>query len=139
MDTDDIVAIVLDAFRAVERRDRAALEALYHPEVAFHWPPSISPTWRRIESWDVLQPTEAERRMDPRVVAASDEEVVVLWRWRGVDPAGERFEDQVLGIYRVRDGKLARAQMFFFDTPALVRFLERAGRHALKRPANASG
>jgi hypothetical protein len=37
---------------------------------------------------EALQPTEAERRMDPRVVAASEEEVVVLWRQRGVDSGG---------------------------------------------------
>jgi len=29
----------------------------------------------------------------------------------------------VLGLYRVRDGKLARAQMFYFDTTALAGFL----------------
>jgi hypothetical protein len=32
----------------------------------------------------------------------------------------------VLGLYGVRDGKLARAQMFYFDTAAALDFLERA-------------
>jgi hypothetical protein len=36
----------------------------------------------------------------------------------------------VLALYMVRDGRLARAQMFYFDTPALVEFLERAGGRA---------
>jgi hypothetical protein len=47
--------------------------------------------------------------MDPRVVAANDEEVVVLWRQRGVSPIGERLDQPVLGLYQVRDGKFARA------------------------------
>src|SRR6266496_1229810 len=83
----DAVDIVLLAFRAVERRDLEALEALYHPEVEFHWPPSLSyggsargrevfhpkrRTWG--ETWNPLQPTERERKMDPRVVAASGNE-----------------------------------------------------------------
>jgi ketosteroid isomerase-like protein len=75
-----------------------------------------------------LQPTAAERRMDPRVVAANDAsgEVVVLWRQRGRSPAGERFDGEVLGLYQVRDGRLARAQMFYFDTVALAEFLANA-------------
>lgn len=64
--------------------------------------------------------------MDPRVVAAGEDEVVVLWRQRGVGPAGERFDGEVLGLYRFRDGKLARAQMFYFDTAAVAGFLARA-------------
>jgi uncharacterized protein len=137
----DAVEIVLQAFRALEQQDQQALEALYHPEIEFHWPPSLPyggsarghdvfhptrPTWG--ETWNPLQPTEAERQMDPRVVAASEEEVVVLWRQRGVDPTGERFDAPALGLYRVRDGKFARAQMFYFDTVAVGNFLAQAQR-----------
>jgi ketosteroid isomerase-like protein len=50
--------------------------------------------------------------MDPRVIAANDEEVVVLYRQRAVDSAGERFDEPVLGLYETREGKLARAHMF---------------------------
>ena len=64
--------------------------------------------------------------MDPRVVAAGDDEVVVLWMQRGVSPAGDRFEGEVLGLYRLKDCKLVRAQMFYFDTAALVGFLAKA-------------
>jgi ketosteroid isomerase-like protein len=64
--------------------------------------------------------------MDPRVVATSDEEVVVLWRQRGVSANGNRFEGEVLGLYQVRNSKLAHAQMFYFDTAAVVDFLARA-------------
>ena len=35
--------------------------------------------------------------MDPRVVAANGDEVVVLWRQRGVSRAGDRFDGEVLG------------------------------------------
>jgi hypothetical protein len=33
----------------------------------------------------------------------------------------------VLGLYEVRDGMFARAQMFHFDTASVVRFLRQAG------------
>jgi ketosteroid isomerase-like protein len=63
--------------------------------------------------------------MDPRVVAATEEEVVVRWEQRGLSPTGDRFDGPVLGLYRMRDGKLARAQMFHFDTAAVASFLAR--------------
>jgi ketosteroid isomerase-like protein len=66
--------------------------------------------------------------MDPRVVAATEREVVVLWRQRGVWPDGGRFDGEVLGLYEVRDDKLARAQMFYFDAVAIQRFLGGASR-----------
>jgi uncharacterized protein len=127
------VAVMLKIFSAIERRDPKRLLEFFHPDVEFHWPPSLpyggtsrglkvnGPTW--VETWDPLQPTEAERRMDPRVVAASEEEVVVLWRQRGVGPAGDRIDTPVLGLYQLREGKLARAQMFYFDTAATLSFL----------------
>jgi ketosteroid isomerase-like protein len=127
------VRVVLDIFSAIERRDERRLLELIHPELEIHWPPSLpyggtsrthkhkGPTWEA--TWFPLQPTEAERRMDPRVVAASEDEVVVLWRQRGVTPTGDRFDGEVLGLYQIRGEKLARAQMFYFDTAALVSFL----------------
>jgi ketosteroid isomerase-like protein len=76
---DESVSIVLEAFRAVEHRDEQRLRELCHPEVTFHWPPSlpfgashagIGDSWSEV--WDRLQPTDAQRRMDPRVVAATE-------------------------------------------------------------------
>lgn len=131
--------VVVETFGAVERRDAACLLALCQPDVRFHWPPSLpyggsrglvdstasgATTWEAV--WDPLQPTEAERSMEPRVVAASDSEVVVLWRQRGLGPDGERFQSPVLGLYEVREGRLARAQMFYFDPKAVSAFLSRA-------------
>ena len=81
-------------------------------------------TW--LGTWDPVQPTEAERRFNPRVISEKDGEVVVLYHMRAVAPDGERFESPVIGLYEVRDGKLARAQMFHYDTAAINAFLERA-------------
>lgn len=123
-------------FRAVEEHDQQTLAALCQPDAEFHWPPSLpygslgggaragGQTWS--ETWALLQPSEEERKMDPRIVAANDDEVVAVWHQRGLSPAGERFEGEVLGLYRFRDGKLARAQMFYFDTTAVNNFLVKA-------------
>ena len=122
--------LLLDVFRAIEQRDDKRFCELLHPDFELHWPPSLpyggskARTWS--ETWEAFQPGETERRMHPRVVAASEDEGVVLWRQRGVSPSGERFEGEVLGLYQLRDGKLARAQMFYFDTVAVANFLKKA-------------
>jgi uncharacterized protein len=136
--------VVLAVIRAVEERDAEALFELYHDDVELHDAPSLpyaytargkdelreqfetahEMTW--LGTWGPLQPTEAERRMDPRVVATDGDEVVVQYTSRALAPSGERFESPVLGLYEVRDGKFARAQMFHYDTAAIVAFLERA-------------
>lgn len=132
------VEVMREIFAAIERRDPARTAELMQPDVEFHWPPSLpyggsyrgrqpdGPTWG--QTWMSLQPGDDERRMDPRIVAASEEEVVVLWRQRGRSPSGERIDSQVLGLYRLRDGRLARAQMFYFDPAAVGEFLAAASR-----------
>lgn len=122
--------LLLDVFRAIEQRDNRRFGELLHPDFELHWPSSLpyggskGRTWS--ETWEPFQPGETERRMDPRVVAVSEDEGVVLWRQRGVSPSGERFEGEVLGLYQIRDEKLARAQMFYFDTVAVASFLKKA-------------
>jgi len=135
MDSRTNTEVIRQMFRAIEQRD-PQIARLWQPDVEFHWPPSLpygdrSPgssgqrtTWQ--QSWDSLQPSATERSLDPRIVAARRDEVVVLWRQQGVSPAGERFDGEVLGLYRLRDGKLARAQMFYFDTVAVSGFLAKA-------------
>jgi len=125
------VQVMLEIFSAIERRDPKRVFELCQPDVEFLWPPSLpyggtSPGSAWANTWLPLQPTEVERRMDPRVVAAGPEEVVILWQQRGVSPAGDGLETPVLGVYQVREGKLARAQMFYFDTAAVNDFLARA-------------
>ncbi len=145
MDPQANVRLVMRAFRAVEARDQEGLIALYHPDMEFHWPPSLRYGERRAksadapnesgwsEAWEWLQPTEVERSMSPRVVAASDREVAVLWRQRGKSPDGGRIDTPVFGLYEVRDAKLARAQMFYFDPVAVGVFLDRAEATAAER------
>ena len=78
--------IVLEAIRAVEERDVDRLFGLYHDDVEFHDAESLpyggsargkqhllrqfeehpEQTW--LGTWGPLQPTEAERRMDPEVI-----------------------------------------------------------------------
>jgi ketosteroid isomerase-like protein len=127
---------ILRIFTAVEQRDEKRMVELCLPDVEFHWPGSLpyggqfrgmqreGPSWGK--TWIPLQPTETERKMNPRIVAASENEIVVLWTQRGMSSLGNRFEGEVLGLYRLREGRLAQAQMFYFDTAAVVAFLERA-------------
>jgi ketosteroid isomerase-like protein len=125
--------LVLSVFNAIEERNNQQFSELLHLGFEIHWPPSLPygagkvRTWSDI--WDSLQPTELERKMDPRVVAANENEVVVLWRQRGLSPSGDRFDGEVLGLYQVREAKLARAQMFYFDTVAVGDFLAKAMEH----------
>jgi ketosteroid isomerase-like protein len=136
--------VVLGVIQAVEERDGEKLIELYHEDVQLHEAPSLpyggavegvpslmeqvenapENTW--LGTWGPLQPTEAERRFDPRVISEKKGEVVVLYRMRAVALDGERFESPVIGLYEVRDGKLARAQMFHYDTQGINAFLERA-------------
>lgn len=134
------VDTVMAVFAAVEQRDDAALARVCQPDVEFCWPPSLpyggtvgglagrGEGWAAY--WDRLQPTADLRRLNPRVIAAAGQEVVVLWRQRGLTPAGESLDSEVLGLYRVREGKLARAQMFHFDPAPVCAFLARASRAA---------
>src|SRR5262249_32660203 len=127
------IEAVLEVFSAVERRDAQRMLDLVVPDVEFHWPPLLpyggtrrglnpeGPTWGT--PWDPFHPTPADRSLSPRPVAATAEEMVVHWQQRGLSPAGDRIDTPVLGLYRLRDGKLARAQMFYFDPVAVVDFL----------------
>lgn len=142
---DSAAEVVLGVFSAIEERDQEKLFALYHDDVEFYEAGSLpyggttrgkAAVWEQLATapettwlgtWGPLQPTEAERRMDPRVVASSGEEVVILYTQRAISSSGERFEAPVTGLYEVRDGKFARAQMFHYDTAAVLAFLERAG------------
>jgi ketosteroid isomerase-like protein len=136
------VEVMLKIFRALEERDPGRRnvnereEALYQPDVEFHWPAALpyGGTFRGKDAtiwsatWNPLQPTAAERKMDPRIIGADDHQVVILYHQRGVSPSGERFDGEVIGLYELRDFKLSRAQMFYFDEAALTQFLQRAAR-----------
>jgi len=127
---------ILAIFHAIEERNDAQFRSLLQPDFEIHWPRSLPyrGTFRGLEpqphgwgaTWAALQPTEAERKMDARVVAAHDDDVVVLWRQRGRTKEGDILDEEVLGLYHFSEGKLARAQMFHFDTASVAKFLEKA-------------
>jgi ketosteroid isomerase-like protein len=132
------VDVVMQVFRSVEERNPGLAAGVCHDDVEFHGPRPLpyagssygmkaslerSPGWA--ETWDPFQ-GETERELGARVIAASEDEVVVLWHQRGRDQAGGRLDTPVLGLYQVRDGKLARAQMFYFDPLAAADFLAHA-------------
>jgi ketosteroid isomerase-like protein len=137
MDAEANVRMVLEVFAAIEQRDTARFLAHTHPQVSICWPPSLpwndglpgrpdkdghhARSW--LEVWAPLQPTAAERQLHPEVIAAADDRVVVRWHQRGRSPAGLCFDGHVLGLYEVREQRLARAQMFYFDPDAVKRFL----------------
>jgi ketosteroid isomerase-like protein len=93
--TDANVELLLDVFRAVEERNAEALFALFHADIGFHQPTSLpfggsyyglaavlhhARSWHR--AWIPFQ-RQPERRMEPRVVATANDEVVILWQQRG--------------------------------------------------------
>jgi hypothetical protein len=136
------IRVMLDLFKAIEERDpkhRTVERELYfyQPDVEFRWPAALpyGGTFRGVaqrrsqdwsDTWTPLQPTPAERKMDPQVIGATDHQIVIHYHQRGVSPTGERFDGEVVGLYDLRAFKLARAQMFHFDEAACARFLERA-------------
>jgi ketosteroid isomerase-like protein len=132
-------ALVLDMFRAVEERDVERILEIYHPDVEFVWPPSLpgfGGTYRGPEvldmnmafasAWDPVQPTDETRRIEKRVIASNDVEVVVHYHQRGIDPSGRSCDSEVLGLYRVENGKVTRLQMFHFDPEQVADFLTRS-------------
>lgn len=131
--------VVMEILQAIERRELDRLTDLYHPEIEFHWPPGLpysgdfkgdavrTMNARFAATWMPLQPTAETRQMNPRVVATSpDGRVIGHYLWKGLDAQGRRFETETLGDYQVRDGRLARAQMFYYDLPGMISFLEQA-------------
>jgi ketosteroid isomerase-like protein len=127
--------VMLEIFGAVERRDPDLLLSLYHPEIEFLWPPTLpyGGTFRGREilqmttafaaAWDPVQLTEAERSMDPVVIGETGADVVIRYHQRGRRATGEQIDAEVVGCYHIDGGKLARAQMFYFDTAAVNEFL----------------
>src|SRR4029453_8149083 len=97
MDANANVRVVLEVFAAIERRDAARFVAHTHPQVSICWPPSLpwndgvpgrpDPAGHHLRSWlevwAPLQPSAAERQMDPEGIAAADDQVVVRWHQRG--------------------------------------------------------
>jgi hypothetical protein len=128
--------IILEAFAAVDARDDERLKRISHPEASFVWPKSLQPSqFRSVEGkvatsweevWEPFQPLPefTTRKMSAQIIASSGAWVTVLWHQRGVSRRGERLDCEVLGLYEVRDRLLYRAQMFYFDSAAVRKFLQ---------------
>jgi ketosteroid isomerase-like protein len=99
---------ILAVFRAIEERDAELFRALLQPDFEIHWPRSlpyggsfcgVDPQpggWGA--TWQLLQRTEAEKRMHAKVIAAQDDDVVVLWHQRGRTALGDSINEEVLGL-----------------------------------------
>src|SRR3989442_3525529 len=113
MSAKENVDLMLGIFTAIERRDFERMLGLCHADVEFLCPPSLPygeggrGAWA--QTWIPLQPREAERRMDPRILAATEDEVVVLWRQRRVSWARDPVDGPLFGLYQSLASKLARA------------------------------
>lgn len=134
------VEVVRRLFDAVERRDLPGMLACYDEEVEIHEAASLpyGGVYRGLEgavrhasafqtTWAPYQtPTEYGLRAD--LVGGEDGAVVAAFRHRAVDPGtGLELDEAEVALYRVRDDKVVRSQMFHYDTAALLRFLDSAG------------
>jgi hypothetical protein len=131
--------LMMEMLRLIEQRQLDRLSEFYHPEIEFHWPPGLpycgdfkgpavmDMSKRFAATWIPLQPTEETRRINPRVLAVGENgHVIVNYVWRGEDAKGERLETEVLADYQVREGRLVRAQMFYYDLPGVIAFIDGA-------------
>lgn len=138
MSTSEAIAVVRNLFAAVARRDPAGVFSAYHPDIVINEAPSLpyggeyrgrEGAIRHAEgfrsTWDRYQP-EASRNLEPEFLAVGDR-VVVLWRFRAQRQTRESIDLPVVGIYRLREGRIIESRMFHFDTAALLRFIENSG------------
>jgi ketosteroid isomerase-like protein len=77
MTTAQNIEVIREIFGAIERRDQERFAQFCTPDLELHWPPSLpyggisrgavrqGAGWQ--DTWVPLQPTDAERRMDPRL------------------------------------------------------------------------
>ena len=130
-------ARMLEILHDIEERRIDRVLQSYHPEIEFHWPPGLpySGVYKSSDmeemnrrfgaTWLPLQPDEETRRMNARVVATDDNgRVIVKYLWKGLAANGRRFQTETLAEYQVRDDRLLRAQMFYFDLTGMISFLE---------------
>ncbi len=130
------VELIRSLFGGVEERDLRTYLAAWHPEVVIREPGSLpyGGEYRGLEgvrrhaagfmqTWEALQPGD-ERKLNAIFIDAGDH-VIARWRLKARVPDGEGTLDMpMVGAYKLRDGKLVEAQMFYWDTAAVLRFLE---------------
>jgi ketosteroid isomerase-like protein len=135
----DQVGVVRRLFDAVERRDLVGVLDCYDEDVEIHEAPSLpyGGVYRGregaqrhamafLETWATYQSAE-KIPLDARFQQGEAGTVTAVFRHRAVDPRrGARLDELEVGVYEVRDGKVARSQMLHADPAALVAFLEEA-------------
>jgi uncharacterized protein len=122
-------------FKAVEDRDLPGVLAAYDENVVIREAESLPyggefhghegaqrHALGAFEVWENLQP-QSQRMLNARFLDAGDDYVIVLWRERGVNSDGEKFDAPVVSVYKMRGSKILESQMFHADTKALVQFL----------------
>jgi uncharacterized protein len=134
------VETVKRLFAAVRRRDQAGVREAYHPEVVIHESPSLpyggdyhghEEALQHLNgyyrTWDPLRPGVGQPST-PIFLETAEDSVVVLWQEEAVAPgSGRRIVLPALGVYQVRDGKVAESRMFQ-DTAAIRDLLAEAQR-----------
>jgi uncharacterized protein len=134
------VEAVKRLFAAVRRRDLACVREAYHPEVVIHESPSLpyggdyhgqEEALEHLDgyyrTWDPLRPGVGQPGT-PIFLETTEDAVAVLWQEEAVAPSsGRRIVLPALGVYQVRDGKVAESRMFQ-DTAAIRDLLAGAER-----------
>jgi hypothetical protein len=116
MDAHDNAEVMLTIFRAIERRDGEGFKALTSRCIGRPRSPTAG-------AFRLVRPGRSRARIGRRP-GARYSRPTPSGRWI---PVSWRLTDgQVLGLYQLRDGKLARAQMFYFDPAGAARFLAEA-------------
>jgi len=133
--SEENVEAIRRLFKAVEERDLPGVLAAYDENIVIREAKSLpyggefhghEGAQRHAlgarEVWENMQPP-GERRLNATFLDAGDDYVIVLWRQRGVNSDGEKFDAPVVSVYKLRGSKIVESQMFHADTKALVQFL----------------
>ena len=132
------VDVVRRLFRAVEERDLEAMLACYADDVEIHEAESlpyggvyrgregaVAHAMAFLESWGRYQGAE-EARLEARVIGDGSGTVAVSFWHKATGPRDDMvLREREVSIYEVRDGKVARSQMFHADVAKLNGFLEK--------------
>jgi uncharacterized protein len=133
--TDD-VDVVRRLFTAVEERDFDGLLACYSDDVEINeaavlpwggvWcgPDGVAAHAAEfMRTWGALQGPQ-ESQLDAQFFSDGAGTVCAVFRHRGVDRvSGARFDAPEVGVYQVRDARVAKSRMFHADSAAVVAFL----------------
>ena len=133
--SEENVEVIRRLFTAVEERDLPGVLAAYDENVVIREAESLPyggefhgheggqrHALGALEVWGNLQ-SSGEKTLNARFLDAGQDYVIVLWRQRGVNSRGEKFDAPVVSVYKMRGSKIVESQMFHADTKALVQFL----------------